>query len=455
MPKTIRLNAFEMACPVHLAPGMWTLPEDSSLAYSRLGYWTNLAARLEAGLFDGLFLADVVGIYDTYGGGADAALRSGAQVPLIDPVLLIPSMAAVTQNLGFGVTSILSYEVPYSFARRMSTLDHLTDGRIAWNIVTGYLGSAARAHGATGPRSHDTRYEAADEFMQIVYDLWERSWEDGALLRDRQAGIYSDPAKVHAIRHDGKHYRSEAIHLVEPSPQRTPVLYQAGSSFRGQAFAARHAECIYVSGPTAAVIAPRVAEILRHVAAAGRRRDDVLIFSEMTVIVDRTEAAARAKHARYVEHSRREGVLVLLSGWLGVDLARLAPDEPIRFAENDAIRSALQNVTTAEPDKVWTVGDVVDFATIGSLGPLVIGDPEQVADALQAWVEATDVDGFNLGSVARPDSFDDFITLVVPELQRRGVYKRAYAEGTYREKLFGEGRRRLGPGHPGSQTRSA
>ncbi|OYU72508.1 MAG: N5,N10-methylene tetrahydromethanopterin reductase, partial [Burkholderiales bacterium PBB5] len=178
-----------------------------------MDYWTGLARTLEEALFDGIFLADVVGVYDVYGGSADAAVRGGVQVPVNDPMMLIPAMAAATRHLGFGVTANLLYEAPYLFARRMSTLDHLTRGRVGWNIVTGYLDSAARAAGFAQQPAHDDRYDLADEYMQLVYQLWQHSWDDGAVLADRSAGVYADPARVRAIHHHGKQYRVDAMHL--------------------------------------------------------------------------------------------------------------------------------------------------------------------------------------------------------------------------------------------------
>src|ERR1700730_2932197 len=247
MKKEIRLNAFAMNCVAHQSPGLWTHPRDRTADYNRLPYWIDLARTLERGRFDGLFLADVLGVYDVFGGSPDAALRNATQTPANDPLLVIPAMAAVTKNLGFGVTSNLSYEPPNTFARRMSTLDHLTEGRIGWNVVTGYLDSAARAAGKDKQTAHDDRYDVADGYMEVVYKLWEGSWENDAALRDRARGIFTDPAKVHRVKHQGNHYRLDAIHLSEPSPQRTPVQYQAGTSPRGRHFAARHAECGLIS----------------------------------------------------------------------------------------------------------------------------------------------------------------------------------------------------------------
>src|SRR5271156_2764396 len=232
MLKEIRFNAFEMNCVAHQSPGLWRHPRDRSRDYKRLSYWIELAQILERGLFDGLFIADVLGVYDVFGGDARAALTHAAQVPVNDPLLLVPAMAAATQHLGFGVTANLSFEPPYNFARRMSTLDHLTDGRVGWNIVTGYLDSAARGAGRDKQTAHDDRYDIADEYMEVVYKLWEGSWADDAVKADAVRGVFTDPQRVRKVKHEGEHFRLDALHLSEPSPQRTPVLYQAGTSRR-------------------------------------------------------------------------------------------------------------------------------------------------------------------------------------------------------------------------------
>jgi long-chain alkane monooxygenase len=455
MAPEIRLNAFEMNCVGHQSPGLWTHPRDRSSDYHGLRYWTDLARILERGKFDGLFLADVLGVYDVFAGSPDAALRHAVQVPVNDPLLVIPAMAQATEHLGFGVTCNLSYEPPYTFARRMSTLDHLTAGRIGWNVVTGYLDSAARAMGLARQTAHDERYDVAEEYMSVVYRLWEGSWEDGAVLRDRARGIFVQPEKVHRVVHRGAHYELDAIHLCEPSPQRTPVLYQAGSSPKGREFAARHAECVFLSGPSAKVIAPRVADIRRLAAGYGRDPAEILMFGLMTVIVAPSAAAAQAKHAEYRRHISREGALALLSGWTGVDFSTYALDQRIDYIENQAGRSAMENVSRADPDRVWTVGEIADHVGIGGIGPVVVGSATQVADALEGWIEATGLDGFNLAYGLAHESFEDFVDLVVPELQRRGRYKRDYAPGTLREKLFGAGRARLAAPHPAQRHRWA
>ncbi len=453
MTREIRINAFGMNCVAHCSPGLWTHPRDNSARYKDLDYWTDLARILERGLFDGLFLADVLGVYDIYGGNVESAVQNAIQIPVNDPLLLVPAMAAVTEHLGFGITCTLTYEPPFTFARRMSTLDHLTKGRIGWNIVTGYLDSAAKGLGERGQKGHDTRYEIAEEYMEVVYKLWEGSWEDGAVLRDRERRIFTDPEKVHRIRHEGAHFRLDAIHLSEPSPQRTPLLYQAGTSSKGRDFAARHAECVFMTGPSKPMIAARVKDIRQRALRYGRDPAEILVFLQIAVVVDKTETLARAKYDEYLSYSSPQGVLTLIAGFTGIDFSAYGLDDPIRYVKNDAIHSAVEGLTVEDPDKVWTVGELAQYAAIGGIAPVVIGTPTQVADELEQWMNATDIDGFNLSYAVTPESFIEFIELVVPELQRRGIFKREYREGTLREKLYGEGRARLSVPHPGALHR--
>ena len=452
MPKEIAFNAFVMNCVAHQSPGLWRHPDDRSADYTSLRHWADLAALLERGKFDAMFIADVLGVYDVYGGSPDAALRGGVQVPVNDPMMLVPAMALVTEHLGFGVTANLSYEPPYVFARRLSTLDHLTRGRIGWNIVTGYLDSAARGVGVPRQVAHDDRYDVADEFLEVCYKLWETSWADDAVPRDRAAGIFADPAKVRRVTHRGAYYACDAIHLCEPSPQRTPVLYQAGASARGKVFAGRHAECVFVSGPSAKVIGPRVAALRDAAEAAGRARDALKVFSMMTVVLGSTEAEAQHKLAAMRELASPEGGLVLMAGWTGVDFSAFDLDEEVRHVENDAGRTAMDNITRADPARSWTVREVGRHVALGGIGPIVCGAPAQVADALEAWVDETGVDGFNLAYALMPGTFADIVAHLVPDLQARGRYKRDYAEGTLRQKLFGAGPR-LAPPHPAGTLR--
>ena len=316
MTRQIRFNAFDMNCVAHQSSGLWRHPEDQSHRYKDLDYWTNLAQLLESGTFDGIFIADVLGTYDVYGDSNEAAIRHGAQVPVGDPLLLVSAMAHVTEHLGFGVTAGTAYEHPYPFARRMSTLDHLTKGRVGWNVVTGYLPSAARNMGNDDQLEHDDRYDHADEYLEVLYKLWEGSWEDDAVLRDRESGVYTDPAKVHEIGHYGKHFTVPGIHISEPSPQRTPVIYQAGASARGIDFAAGNAEAIFVAAPTKAVLKKTVGKIRDAIEAAGRDRHSARIYTLLTIITDATPEKAQAKYRDYLSYASEEGALVFMSGWM-------------------------------------------------------------------------------------------------------------------------------------------
>jgi len=373
------------------------------------------------------------------------------QIPVNDPMMVVPVMAAVTEHIGFGVTANLTYEPPYLFARRMSTLDHLTGGRVGWNIVTGYLDSAARGMGLTAQPDHDGRYDAADEYMSVVYQLWEASWEDGAVRRDRANRIFADPAKIHRVKHHGRHYQVNAIHLAEPSPQRTPVLYQAGSSTRGREFAATHAECVFVFGADKRITRDIVADIRSRGAAHGRDPRDILIFYNRATVVGRTRREAEEKHREYREHASIEGALAHFSSSTGLDFSRYEPDEPIGYVKNDAINSAVETLTTLSTEP-WTLRRIVSRMGLGSRNPAVVGSAEEIADDLISWVEETDIDGFNHSRIVTPEGLDDFVDLVVPILQERGVYKREYFPGTLREKLF-TGSRLLPASHPGAGYR--
>lgn len=452
--REIKINAFEMNTIGHLSGGLWAHPRDKSLSYKTLEYWTDLAKTLEAGLFDGIFLADVLGLYDVYKAGPGTALQYGAQVPNNDPLLIIPPMAAATKHLCFAATAVLSFEPPYTFARRISTLDHLTRGRIGWNIVTGYLDSAARGAGQLQQVAHDQRYEIAQDYMETVYKLWEGSWDDQAVIADTNRQVYADPSLVRPVHHNGPHYQVNAVHLSEPSPQRTPVLFQAGTSEKGKAFASRNAEAVFLNGKSKSSVTAHIADIRRRAAALGRDPYDVKAFVELCVVTDKTEALARAKYEDYLKHGAIEATLALQSGWLGTDFAKLDLDQPLPYFESNAIRSGVETLAKeASIQKLWTARDLARDTIVGGSTTTLVGTPDQIADALQQWQRDTDCDGFNISHAIRTETFTDFIDLVVPELQRRGVFKRAYGEGTYREKLFGKGRSHLAAPHPAAAVR--
>lgn len=450
MSKTIRFNAFEMNCVGHQSPGLWTHPRDRSWQYKDLEYWTDLAKILERGFFDAVFIADVVGYYDVYKGDNYHALHQGVQIPVSDPLQLAAPIAMVTEHLGIGITASTSFEHPYTFARRLATADHHTKGRVGWNIVTSYLESGARNVGEGGLRRHDNRYEVAAEYVEVLYKLLEGSWEDGAVVRDKASRVFIDPDKVHEIGHKGRYFDVPGYHLCEPSPQRTPVLFQAGASGAGKAFAASHAECVFVSTPARSTLQQYVADIRRQAVAAGRDPSKVLVYALVTVIVDETDEKAWAKFEEYKQHVSYDGALVLLSGWSGIDFGKYAPQDPVRAVETNAIVSVVEHL--AKGDKEWTIDELARWAGIGGLGPVFVGSPATVADTLQQWVEETDVDGFNLAYALSHETFEDVVEYLVPELQRRGVYPTAYKPGTLREKLFGEGPR-LPDSHPAARYR--
>jgi FMN-dependent oxidoreductase (nitrilotriacetate monooxygenase family) len=454
MTKQIHFNAFEMNCVGHGTHGLWAHPENSRHRYTDLEYWTELAQLLERGLFDAVFIADVIGTYDVYKASRETAVREALQIPNNDPFLVVPAMALVTKHLAFSCTFSTTYEPPFTHARRISTLDHLTKGRVGWNVVTSYLPNAAANFGLDGMIKHDDRYDMADEFLEVCYKLWEGSWEDDAVLRDRERRVYTDPSKVHEIDHVGKYFRVLGPHLSEPSPQRTPVVYQAGTSTRGRQFAARHAEAIFLGGGSVDAVRESIVDIRRQAAELGRDPNHVKMFPSCQIIVGRTRAEADAKRAEIQRFLSVEGMLAHYAGSSGFDLSRYEPDEYLEYKHTDHGQTSARRYT--QGPKKRTVREVIEaMGTVGDKSLFfVCGTTEEVADKLQYWIEETGADGFNLSQHLTPRTFTDFIDLVVPELQRRGLYRTSYEDGkTYRERLLGPGYARLPDGHPGAAYR--
>ena len=447
----LHVNLFTMNSVEHVSPGSWRIPGDQSHRYADRSYWTEVARTAERGGLDAVFFADVRGIYDVYEGSRDPAIQRAIQTPSNAPQSLIPAMAEVTDHLGFAVTRSTSYVHPYQLARELSTLDHVTDGRVAFNVVTSYLESAARNLGLEGRIEHDERYDRADEFMDVCYRLWEDSWEDDAVVRDADRGVYTEPEKVHAIDHEGEYFSVPGPHGCEPSPQRTPVLYQAGSSDRGREFASTHAEAVFVSQPTKAATRDYVEDMRERVAAKGRDPDSLTFFPGIVVVTGESEAIAREKYETYKSYVDVEATLSLLSGFVDMDLSELDPDQKVEHIETEAIQGVINAFTTNDPDRDWTVGEVARFAGLGSTSPVIVGSPEQVADELETWYEQVGIDGFNLKEVTRPGSLRDFVDLVMPELCERGLVREAYEGETLRETVFG--RRHLADDHPGRANR--
>lgn len=452
MPKPLHVNLFEMNCVSHIVHGPWVHPDNNRHRFNDIDYWIELAQLLEHGAFDGVFLADVIGTYDGFRGGPQTALREGMQIPSNDPLLVVPAMAAVTRNLGFGVTFSTTYEPPFAFARRMSTLDHLTRGRVGWNIVTSYLPNAARNFGLDDEVPHDHRYGIADEYLDVLYKLWEGSWDDDAVLQDRQRRIYTDPEKVRYINHAGAYFKVAGPHLCQPSRQRTPVLFQATGSPAGMEFAGRHAEVVFTGGVGPGEVARNIHNMRERAQAHGRRPGDIKFLVQAGVITGRSDREVQDKLASYRRLRSVEGSLAHMNAPL--DLTALPPDARLADAlpeggEGRRWRPLLQ----ANPE--LQVGQLLQ--RLNGLFEdrfFVAGTPKTVADEIEKWLDEDGIDGINLRQYLTFETARDFIELIVPELRRRGRFREAYSDGeTLRERLFGAGHARLPEQHFGARYR--
>lgn len=453
MPERRRMlfNAFNMYTASHHDQGMWAWPGSRQLEYNDVEYWAEIARLLERGRFDTIFFADVLAPYEGFSGTREIAVRTGMQFPINDPGVLIPALAYATEHLGFVLTQNILQEHPYAFARKISSLDHQTKGRIAWNIVTTFLAGAGRNLGFGGLPEHGDRYARADDFIEVVYKLWEASWEDDAVILDRERRHYSDPSKIHEINHVGPFYDVVGPHLCEPSPQRTPVLVQAGVSSTGRAYAGRNAEALFINSLSPAEAEPIVADVRRAAEAAGRSRNNVKLFAILGFVVGSTEEEARRLHEQITDFQSIEANLAKWSVFLDYDFSQHDPDEPVSaIAARGEAQGIFAHLISIAPRTDYTVGELVRW--FGN--QRVVGTPEQIADTIEAWHDAG-VDGLNVQYVTSPGTFEDFVDHVAPELQRRGLMQREYREGTLREKLF-DGRGPFLPDeHPARRVRRA
>ncbi|MGW5647993.1 LLM class flavin-dependent oxidoreductase [Saccharopolyspora sp. NPDC003752] len=451
--RRLRLSAFVMVTTSHILEGQWRRPDAQQHRFDELSLWTDLARRLEAAKFDAMFFADVVGLYGNYRGNWDIFATEGLQIPSHDPSVMISALGAVTEHLGLAWTSSVIQEHPFTFARRAATLDHLTDGRTGWNIVTSALENAHRNYGLPGLTPHDERYRWADEYVDVVYKLLEGSWEDDALLRDK-SGSHANPAGIHKIHHEGPRYSVEGPHLVAPSAQRTPVLFQAGTSPAGMAFAARNAEAVFMFAGSPGS-ARKVTTTVRSLAVEhGRRPADVLFFAGLSFVVGSTEAEARRRKADYDEHLSVDGLAAHMLGGMGVDLGDAPVDTPLKDLAVEGGRGVLQAVIDSVPGGNPTIEDMVRYRAERMR---LVGTPEQIADELERWQDAG-VDGINIINHVIPGSYEEVIEGLLPELRRRGLAQTEYRPGTFRDKLFAdvaEHHGRLNPRHPAAAYRGA
>ncbi|HEY9582280.1 MAG TPA: NtaA/DmoA family FMN-dependent monooxygenase, partial [Savagea sp.] len=325
--------------------------------------------------------------------------------------------------------------------------------RIGWNIVTSYLESEAINLGLDGMIPHDERYDRAEEYLDVVYKLWEKSWEEGALLNDPEANKYIDSTKVHPINHEGKYFKVPGVHLVEPSLQRTPVLFQAGASERGTSFAAKHAEGIFTNTQNQKNATAELREFIRQLEPKlqkyGRTRQDVKIIPAVVTVVGGTEEEAQKKFQELRSYVDYDGAAALLSGHSGIDFSKFDPDSYVENIETNAIQSRLNNYTSTDPNHKWTIREAIQYHGFSLGSEVIVGTPEQIAARLEEISVEGDADGFNIRQTVNPSTLEDFVETVVPELQKRGIYRTDYEGETLREHYYGKGQQRLRNNHYG------
>jgi len=444
----MHINAFTQCTPISQSIGQWRNPADvMSRGYTDLNVWADLARTLERGCLDALFFADIHGIYDGYAGNRDAAVRHAVQTPGADPLLLISALALSTRHLGFASTYSTTYHSPYECARAFSSLDHFTKGRIGFNVVTSYMKNA-EDNGLGVMLPHDERYDRADEYLDVVYKLWEGSWADDAVIRDAARNIHTAPERVHDIDHTGQYFSVRGPHMCEPSPQRTPVIYQAGASPRGIEFGAKHAEALFVGFTDPRNARERVTMIRERIAAHGRDPSSVKILAGIIPIVGDTDADAQRKYDDALQYVSPEGTFALFGGWTGVDLSRYGPDDSLDHIDSDGMQAIARGM------RGKTMRDFYERIKLGSFSVKIIGHAAHVADTLEEWVDVGGVDGFNIMPVVQPGSHEDFVNAVIPELQRRGRFRTAYEGTTLREHYFGANHTRVRDDHPAARYRA-
>jgi FMN-dependent oxidoreductase (nitrilotriacetate monooxygenase family) len=444
-------NAFVMNTCSHIQHGLWRHPDARQADFNDVAVWIDLVRTLEDGLFDTVFFADVMGLYGPLGGEYEINAREGLQIPSNDPSVLLAALAVNTEHLGLAFTSSIMQSHPFEFARRVSTLDHISKGRIGWNIVTSTQENAARNFGFDRLTPHDDRYEWADEYVDVVYKLWEGSWDDDALLKDRASGVFSDYRGIHKIYHAGKRYRVEGPHLPSPSPQRTPVLFQAGSSGVGRMFAARNAEAQFIVPPHPAAATDLINETRAIAQGYGRKAEDIKFFQGMTFVIGSTEQEAKRKEAELESYLSAEGFLAHLNIGVAQDTGRPYPPEMLlKDIRTNGNQSQIAWIRGLVPDREPTVADLGRL--VPRRQPRLVGTPEQIADKLTLWQDAG-IDGIILTNWMIPASYREFADHLLPTLQQRGLAKRAYRPGTLRQKLFGSDV--LNTRHPAAKYRGA
>lgn len=418
------------------ATGMWRHPRDKiGYDFARPAYWQHMARTMERGLFDAMFIADELAPYTTYKNNSDAIVKYAVQCPTHEPSTIVPIIAAATQHLGVGVTLSTAFEHPYSMCRRLSSLDHLSGGRIAWNIVSSYSKSEWEAYGQE-MTERTGRYDRLDEYMEVCYKLWD-SWEPDAILADQASGIYADPGKVRTVHHEGRYYRCHGRHFCAPSPQGRPVLWQAGSSNQGRDFAAKHAEAIFAVHPNVERMRQYTDDLNDRLWRKFDRQPGSvkLIFGLQTVVAE-TRQEAREKHERLKACIPPEGALAWISGHFGLDFSKYALDDHVQNIEVPGIQGLFDSIIYAKGGAPVTVAEAATIYAQGMGMPVAVGTAADIVDQMEIYLDEGGADGFMLIATYTPGCFEEFVDLVVPELQRRGRFRSRYRTTTLREHLL-------------------
>lgn len=447
MTKRIILGVFEAGAQQVGGTTSWAHPRSQNGDYRDIEYWIDMARMLDDAGFDFLFFAGgSFGYASVKGELSDVLVRAGMMFGL-DGGYIIPALAAATSRLGFVVTTTTGSDHPLHTVRKFSTLDHVTKGRIAWNIVTGASqNTMAQMLGHTEMVPHDKRYEAAAEYVELALKFWEGSNEDDAVVLDRASGVFAHPDKVHRVDHEGTYYRSHGYNTHPPSPQRSPVLFQAGTSATGRAFAARYAEAVFVQATTYEQTAANVADIRRRAADEGRDPADIKLLAGVTIITAPTSEEAHRLRAEFEQLQTDELAAHYYSGNTGVNLLEYDFDRPLKEQLPDDGMAGQMGVSNIErfytrPDgSAPTVREILDdLKGKGTRGFAITGDPVEVADELERMLDVTDLDGFMLEAVFNKASMRDFVDLVMPELRARGRLDPQPEGDTFRERLLGRG----------------
>ncbi len=413
----------------------WADPKDEQLeGLQDFAYWQNLARTLERGKFDGVFFADSPATHAVYKSSVVPSVQYGASWPNHDPMPLVAIMAAATKHLGIGVTLSTTGTTPYLATRRISTLNYLSRGRVGWNIVSGFSNAEHMANGMGVQMAHDERYDQADEFMAICYELWNSVPRD-AILKNATTGQFADPAKIKQVDFKGKYLSCKAVAPVLPSDYGLPLLFQAGSSGRGMKFAMDHAEIIFaIQGHVTGM--KKSMEQLRVASKEHGKGSEPKVLYGLQPIVRSTELEAKQRAEELKERIPLDAILARLSGVFGVDLSKFDPEMPLSEMDTQASRGLMSATLTAADGKAVTLRAAAAQWALSVAIPQVIGTPEQVANEIEhAWRE-TGCYGFNLSPTTNPDSVDDFVDQVVPILQKRGVYRTEYEGETFRQNLM-------------------